>query len=265
MSIGVVGIILIVVDLWEKRYKRELDPRFEHVYAVLFYPEEMSWAKGERSPEKNIPRYKAVVNTKAKKSFWMLEYAIDLLKRGRIQYVTDTWKGEEEFKKWFQSKGITPPEKPATASDLLAITELKKRVENEQPLKEKSSIVETKTELLQTLHFFPEHWETYKKLIESKKLESPQSGEIKWCSDQIKTAIVRTRMLNLNEINAVIPQIEVISNDMALFGVAIQKFPRHIAFWFGDGKDVILNLISRGDVLYEKVKQIISVVEQTFR
>jgi len=143
--IGIVGVILIAVDLWGKLYKKELDPRFEHVYAVLFYPEEISWARGERNPEKNMPRNKAVVNTKTKKSFWMLEYAIDLLKRGKIQYVTDNWKGEEEFKKWFESKGITSPKKHATESDLLAIVEPKESIEKPPKSTTDISIVKTRS------------------------------------------------------------------------------------------------------------------------
>lgn len=139
-----VGGILIGWGVYESRQKKtvlaskppatedlHLDPRFEHAYAVLFYPEEISWEKHERQPEKNMPRWKAVVNPETKKSFWMLDYAIDLLMRYKIQYVTQTWKGEQEFKDWFISRGISPPEKHATESDLLArsgdVVEEKKR------------------------------------------------------------------------------------------------------------------------------------------
>lgn len=124
---------------------------------------------------------------------------------------------------------------------------------------------QTKKGLLKTLRFFPDHWETYKKLIESRKLQFPQSNEVKQCSDQIKSAIARVHLLNLNKINAIIPQIEAISNDMALFGIAVQRFPHHVGFWMSDGKDVIIEYISRGNVLYEKVKQTISLVEQVFK
>lgn len=127
------------------------------------------------------------------------------------------------------------------------------------------SYEETKTELLKALHFFPEHWETYKKLIRKKEIKSPQDAEIKWSSDQIKSAIIRARMLNLNEINVIIPQIETISNDMAMFGIDVLRFPRSILAAYGDDIETIQNLVSRGDEICEKVKQIISVVEQAFR
>jgi hypothetical protein len=137
--------------------------------------------------------------------------------------------------------------------------------QNKQFLEEKLPVEETKTELLQALRFFPEHWATYKKLIENDKLQSPQSGEIKWCSDRIKSAIVRARFLNLNKINAVIPQIEALSNDMAIFGVKVQQFPRNVSRMFGNIKPVQDRLIFHGNIIYESVKKMILEVEQAFR
>jgi len=104
---------------WRSDGTPELDPRFSHVYAVLFYPPEISWEKGDRTPTRYMPRYKAIVNDRTKKAFYMVEYAIDLLNRRRIQWYTETWKGDDAFKKYFKAKGITLIGKPATEADLL--------------------------------------------------------------------------------------------------------------------------------------------------
>jgi hypothetical protein len=111
---------------WREEKTSQLDPKFEHVYAVLFYPKEILWEKGERTPKRKMPRHKAIVNLKTNKAFWMLEYAIDLLNRGKIQFVTETWKGEKEFKKYFESKGFTLIPQPATETDLLEGAEERK-------------------------------------------------------------------------------------------------------------------------------------------
>jgi hypothetical protein len=183
--------------------------------------------------------------------------------------VEDSTYPNPDIQKWCEKKGYNLNSWSASKEELLesdpSETEAKESGEQEQSLKKKLSFEETKTELLQTLHFFLEHWGTYKKLIDDKKLESPQGGEIKRCSDRIKSVIVRARMLNLNQINAVLSQVEAISNDMALFGVDVQRFPRNILVLFGAGDNVKHNIISRGDAIHERVKQLIPVVEQAFR
>jgi hypothetical protein len=148
----------------------------------------------------------------------------------------------------------------------LVVSDKSESPSNHREGEREASFNQTEIELLKALYFFPEHWMTYKELIKKNELISPQNGEIKWCSDQIKSSITRARMLNLDEINAIIRQIEEVSNDMALFGIGVQKFPHNLAFQYGgDGKEVILDIITRGDKLLKKVKKTISLVEQAFR
>lgn len=136
IGLGLLGLFLILWDIfwrgrgpplvakpsdreWTEELRPQLDPMLTHVHAVLFYPPPVSWEKGERTPAKNIPRFKAIVNDSTKKAYWMAEYAEDLLKRRRIQWITDTWISEEKFRKYFESKGITLIERPASERDLL--------------------------------------------------------------------------------------------------------------------------------------------------
>jgi hypothetical protein len=56
---------------WKEGDSSQLDPRFEHVYAVLFLSKEVLWERGDRTPKKLMPRYKAIVNSKTKMAFWM--------------------------------------------------------------------------------------------------------------------------------------------------------------------------------------------------
>jgi hypothetical protein len=113
---------------WRSDYSSNLDPRFLHVYAVLFYPKSVSWEKGERTPAHYMPRYKAVVNKKTRKAFYFEEYTLDLLNRRRIRFTTAGWEGEDEFSKYFESRGIKLIREPATQSDLLEGTSALSRI-----------------------------------------------------------------------------------------------------------------------------------------
>jgi len=100
----------------------EAEYYFEHLYAVFFYPDDVSWESGNRDPYKNMPRYKAIINTKTNKAFYMAEFAQNLFlvrARRKIQFITDTWINEEHFNNWFKKKGINLIPKPAYKSDLL--------------------------------------------------------------------------------------------------------------------------------------------------
>lgn len=265
--------VILVIRFWRWYSIKPI----ERVRAYIFFP------AGTPEENKNLGYHaehfhkRLIINFKKKvPQAYPLPNASTCYGWRLIHKFPDTWVSVEDSiypnpdtQKWCSRNGYHLNQWSASKKELLEIDspeiKAKETVEQEQSLKEKSSFDETKTELLQALHFFLEHWGTYKKLIENKQLESPQSGEIKWCSDQIKSAIVRARILNLNEVNAVIPQIEVISNDMALFGVAVQRFPQNILILYGEGDEEKNDIISRGDTLYERVKQVISDVEQAFR
>lgn len=131
---------------------------------------------------------------------------------------------------------------------------------------EESDLRQTGKELLQALYFFLEHWATYKRLMktDSWRLESPQKGEIKWCSDQIKFAAIKARTLGFSRLNAVIDQIEAISNDMAELGMSVlQQFPVPFSAYDLE-RGEIQRLIVRGDAICKKLKQVIPIVEQNF-
>lgn len=269
-------VITVIITIIIRLKQRRSIERIEEVHAYVFFP------VGTLEENKNLDyrgkhfHKKLIVNFKTKiPQAYYLTAADTSYGWKLIHKFPDMWTAMEDLlypnpgtQKWCAEKGYNLNPWSASRKELLESDSLdvksKETVEQEQFLKGKSSFEQTKTELLQALYFFPEHWGTYKKLIESKKLESPQSGEIKWCSDQIKTAIVRTRLLNLNKINAVIPQIEATSNDMALLGVDVQRFPRSIDVIYGDATEKIRNLVSQGDALCERAKNIISTVKQAF-
>lgn len=278
--LAVGGIALIIYAL---RHKPAVTPtedeieRIERVHAYIFFPIGTPEENKNLDYHKKYYHKKLIVNSKTKiPQAYILPAAETCYGWRLVHKYPDLWTSEEDsiypnpdIQKWCDERGYHLNPWSASKKELLESDSLdvksKEIVEQEQFLKEKSSFEQTKTELLQALYFFPEHWGTYKKLVESMKLESPQSGEIKWCSDQIKSAIVRARMLNLNEISAVIPQIEATSNDMALLGVDVLRFPRSLLVLYGNSVETIQNLVSRGDVICERVKQIISVVEQAFQ
>lgn len=133
-------------------------------------------------------------------------------------------------------------------------------------LKEEPNLRQTGKEVLQALYFFLEHWATYKRLMEgdSWRLESPQKGEIKWCSDQLKFAVIKARTLNLGRISAIIDQIEAVSDDMAELGMnVLQQFPVPFSAYESE-RDEIQRLIARGDAICKKLKEVIPKVEQSF-
>lgn len=104
---------------WSEIMPSELDPKFSHVYAVFFYPKQVSWQKGERNPHLMWTRFKVVVNTKTNRAFWMAEYASDLFKKRKIQKVTADGETEQDMIDYLKKKGITLIERPASESDLL--------------------------------------------------------------------------------------------------------------------------------------------------
>lgn len=104
---------------WTEALVKNLDPNLDHVYAVFFYPPEVSWRKAERNPFKRLPRFKVIVNYATKTSYWMGAHAQGLFIKGKIQYVTETGSDERDMKRWLKNKRIRHEEKPASKSDLL--------------------------------------------------------------------------------------------------------------------------------------------------
>lgn len=140
MILGTVGLFIILVGLGllfsglksktplvmrtkDRRFiadtVRQLDPRFAHVHAIFLYPKQVSWERGERNPERNMPRLRVVVNTKTKKAFWMGPYAMSLFHAKKIQYVTGNASGEAEMREYVRTKGYLLVENPASEADLL--------------------------------------------------------------------------------------------------------------------------------------------------
>ncbi len=99
--------------------ERKLDPKFDHVWAILFYPTCTSWHKKERTPYKWMPRNKAIMNRNTKKAYPMLEYAQGILCQGKIQWQTDDWENKKAYERWIIDHGYTLMKEPATEADLL--------------------------------------------------------------------------------------------------------------------------------------------------
>lgn len=104
---------------WSGDLASRLDPKLSHVCAFFFYPKEISYEKGERNPMKNMPRFKAIVNYSTKEAFWMAEYAIELFRKGKIQWVSADGENEEEMSEYLQKRAITLFRRPATKADLV--------------------------------------------------------------------------------------------------------------------------------------------------
>jgi hypothetical protein len=98
----------------------KLDPQLSHVYAALFYPEEMSWGEGEPVQKKAIPIHKAIVNGRTNCAYEMGDYAINLVLNRKVQAVRGTWKGEQPYESWLGERGVRLIRKPATPDDLYA-------------------------------------------------------------------------------------------------------------------------------------------------
>lgn len=94
---------------------------FEHLYAVFFYDEKVSWKKGERNPYYNMPRSKAIINRTTKTAFYMGDYAQNLFLKtaqGKIQFITEPWIDQDHFRKWFEDNGYELVREPASETDL---------------------------------------------------------------------------------------------------------------------------------------------------
>lgn len=101
-----------------RRQLLKLNPELSHVYAALFYPEEMNWGEGEAVQKKAIPIHKAIVNGKTNRAYEMGDYAINLVVNRKVQAVRGTWKGEQPYEGWLEERGIKLIRKPATPDDL---------------------------------------------------------------------------------------------------------------------------------------------------
>lgn len=78
------------------------DSQFEHLEARLFYPPEVSWKKGERTPRKNNPRLKLVLIKDLKKAYYIGKYVWDLILKGKIPWFSED---EQDLRKWCANEG----------------------------------------------------------------------------------------------------------------------------------------------------------------
>lgn len=92
------------------------DPKFEHLEARLFYPPDVSWEKGERTPHKNNPRHKLVLVTDLKKAYYVGKYAWNLILLDKIPWFSDD---EQDLRKWCISEGYEYIPKNGTEKKLL--------------------------------------------------------------------------------------------------------------------------------------------------
>lgn len=148
------------------------------------------------------------------------------------------------------------------------IITLVKRLDSLIPQSEnESELNQTKTELLQALYFFLKHWKTYETLIKKINLKPPQNEQIKWCSDQIKSAIINARILNNVRVNVVIPKIEAVSDEMAMFGMdVLERFPTNMeGKWINNDPNTIVGLLLRGNKICDELKKVIADMEKAFR
>lgn len=124
---GIIGIVLMiamaVLGTWFiMRHKEEiknvakpstretippdLDPQLSHIRGVLFYPKEVSWEKGDRVPAKHFPRYKAVIDTRSKKAYYMSKTLYDqIIIPRKIEWLTTTWMGEVAYERYLRKHG----------------------------------------------------------------------------------------------------------------------------------------------------------------
>lgn len=119
--------------------------------------------------------------------------------------------------------------------------------------------------LIGILYLFVEHWNTYKKLILEQTLMKPQNGEIKWCSDQMKSRIAYVRLLRIKDSKPILDMLSSIANEMTEFGMdVLNNFPSERVSSSRLSNHVIDDLVKRGDELEEELKQIIPKVEDFF-
>lgn len=268
----IILVAIVTITIIVRFKQRRSIERIDGVEAFLFFP------RGTLEENKTLDHHekhfhkKLMVNFKQKPpQAYYLHAANTSYSWKLIQKYPDLWTSVEDSaypdpdtQKWCEEKGYKLNSWSASKKELLKADTLIVGRESIEKVEEKPDLRQTEKELLQSLYFFLEHWGTYKKFIENKQLIHPQTGEIKWCSDQIKSTIVKVRTLRIAKINVIIPEVEILSNDMATLGVDVSDFPRDLNALFGDGR-VEQGFISRGDAIYERLKRLIPEVEQAFR
>lgn len=115
----------------------------------------------------------------------------------------------------------------------------------------------------ESLYFFINHWEDYRYSIQRGTLKSPQNGEIKGASYQMKNAVRKMRLMKLRGVDEVLSLVERIANKMSKLGVDVyEQFPDPPLKWSESNTKKISDLISQGNEIYDELKTVIPIVEK---
>lgn len=100
--LAIIGITLIIIGFWKKSPNKLIKPNFDHVIACFFYPEKYSWDKGERDPNKIVPRLKLVLVTDSEKGYYIGDYIMKLVKNRKIKWLSED---KQDLNEWCKNTG----------------------------------------------------------------------------------------------------------------------------------------------------------------
>lgn len=93
------------------------EPNFDHVIAFFFYPKKYSWDKGERDPNKIVPRQKLLLITDLKKAYYFDDFGMELVKNERVRWFSEN--EQDNLEDWCTKKGYKLVPDNATEEMLL--------------------------------------------------------------------------------------------------------------------------------------------------
>lgn len=263
-AIAIAGLALLISALWKNRSeKKTIDPRFAHL--TIHYSQ-----RTDTPDTPNPARPRLVVDNRRKRYYWVSTWLEPYIRQHKINWHTHD--GEKALRTWLKKEKIEPHETDPTLEEFelgnLLETDSKSK-EKMQEKKQASQLAdisianspsqEAVNDLLERLSFFINNWNVYRDSIQARNLTSPQNGEVKWTSDQIKSAIVKIRLLKLRKINEEpLILIESTANNMAKLGMGIlETYPSRGYVPADIESKTIDDLVKREDILCKNTKQII--------
>lgn len=106
-------------DDWKyvKWAAQQSDAKLHHLTGYLWYPAEVSWRRKQRTPRKNEPVFAVVGNHDSGKAYIASEETVELMRKQKLEWVTNTWKTKEDAVKWV-SEFLEFVDRECTVEDL---------------------------------------------------------------------------------------------------------------------------------------------------
>jgi hypothetical protein len=117
--IGTPILVVIAIVYTYRKFSMKPQPEatYGHLEAWFFYNKKFIWEKGERDPNKHIPRQKIVLIKDTKKAHTIGDYVLKLVSDKKISWFTDD--EQNNLDEWCVKKGFTPPTEEGTEERLM--------------------------------------------------------------------------------------------------------------------------------------------------